>query len=101
MAAVAMLVVVNMLLFRFLGLFTTFVDDFDVIIEDSGDDWNHVGFDDPGTNILCTSNANINHALESEIPFPHAHHILTATLLEDADKSFDAPIDGEDVTDTC
>lgn len=103
MASVAMVVVmamvVELLLFSFFGLFSTFVDDFDVIVEDGGDDGNHIGFDNPGTNGLGTAYTYVDHALKSKVPLPHAHHILAATLLEDADQALDSSIDGENVAD--
>lgn len=99
MAPMSMMMVVYLFLLCFLGLLATFVDDFDVIVEDSRDHGNHVGFNDTGAHILSAPDTDVDNALESQVPFPHAHHILAAPLFEDAHQALDAAIDGEDVTD--
>lgn len=98
-AAVAMVMVMYLLLLGLLGFFTALVDDLDVIVQDGGDDGDHVCLDDAGADIFRASDADIDNALESEIPLPHAHHVLAATLLEDADKTLDAAIDCENIAD--
>lgn len=94
-----MVMVMQLFLTGLFGLFATLFDDFDVIIEDGGNDGYHVCLDDSSADILGTTNTDVDDALEGQVPLPHAHHILAATLLEDADKAFDAAIDGEDVAD--
>ena len=84
MASVAVVMVLKLLLLGFLSLFTTLLDDFDVIVQNRGNDGDHVGLHDPGPDIFGPANADIHHTLEGEIPLPHAHHILTSTLLKNA-----------------
>jgi hypothetical protein len=97
-ASVTMVIVV-LLLFRFFGLLAAFVDSLGIVIEDGSDDGDHVGFNDTGADVLRASNTNIDNALESKIPFPHSHHVLTTALLENADETLDTSIDGEDIAD--
>lgn len=98
-AAMATVVLVGMALLRLLGLFTALFNDLDVVVEDSGNDGDHVGFDDACPDGLGAPDADVDDALEGQVPFPHVHHIFAATLLEDADEALDAAIDGEDVPD--
>lgn len=74
--------------------FPTLLDDLPVVVEDGGYDRHHVGLNNPGTYRLSTPDTDVDDALEGEIPFPHFHHVLTPALLEDADETFDAAIDG-------
>lgn len=46
------------------GLLPTFVDDFDVIIENCCNDGHHIGFHDPGSDIFRSTYSNIYDALE-------------------------------------
>ena len=85
----------------FLSLLAYPFDDFDVVVEDGGDDGNHICLNNAGSDVLSASYTYVDHALESKIPLPHVHHILAATLLQDADQSFDTAIDSENVSDTC
>lgn len=94
-----MVMVLNMLVLGLLSLFAAFVNNFDIVVEDGGNNGNHVSLYDSGPHILCASNADIDDALKSKIPLPCAHHILAPALLENADESLDASIDGEDITD--
>lgn len=82
----------------FLGLLSTSVNHFDVIVEDCSNDRNHVCLHDSCAHILRSSDSNIDHALKRKIPLPHIHHVLTPPSLEKADQSFDASIDREDVS---
>jgi hypothetical protein len=82
---VVVMVVVNLLMLRFFRLFATFIDDSNVVVEYRRDDGNHVGLDNSCADVFCATDTNVDDTLESEIPLPHAHHILAATLLEDAD----------------
>ena len=75
------------------------VDDLDVVVEDGGDDGDHVGLDDAGPDIFRAADANVEDALKSEIPLPHVHHVLAAAMLEDAYEALDAAVDGQDVAD--
>jgi len=79
------------------GLLSTPVNNLDVIVEYRGDDWHHVCLHHSCPHILRSSDADINNALERQIPLPHVHHILTPPRLEQAYQSFDASIDCEDV----
>lgn len=65
----------------FFRLFAAFFDDFDVIVKNGGYYWHHVGLDNTSAYIFSSSDTDINHTLESKIPFPHAHHIFTPALL--------------------
>lgn len=99
-AAMAMMMLLNLLLLCLLSLLAALIDDFDVVVQNRGDDGNHIGFDYTGPYVLGASHTNIDNTLESEIPLPHAHHILAAALLKNADQTLDAAIDCEDVADT-
>jgi hypothetical protein len=98
MASVTVVVVV-LLLFGFFGLLAAFVDSFGIIIEDGSDDRDHVSLDDTSADVFRASNTNIDDTLESKVPLPHSHHVLTTALFQNADKTLDTSIDGEDVTD--
>lgn len=73
------------------------VEDVEVVVEDGGDDGHHVCLDDTRAHGLGAADANVDDALEGEVPLPHLHHVLAAALLEDADEALDAAIDGENV----
>ena len=76
----------------------TFFNDLDVVVEHSGNDWHRAGLDYPGAHRLGASHTNIHNTLEAKVPFPHVHHVLAPTLLQNTDQSLDAAIDGEDVS---
>jgi len=82
-----------------LGPRPVLVDNLDVVVEDGGDDGDHVGLDDTGPDVLGAPYTNVKDALEGEVPLPHVHHVLAPALLEDAYQTLDAAIDGEDVPD--
>jgi hypothetical protein len=96
---VAVVVVMDLLLLGLLCLFTALVDGLDVIVEDGSDDGDHIGLDNAGADVFRSSDADIDDTLEGKVPLPHSHHILTATLLQDADQTLDAAIDSEDIAD--
>ena len=77
------------------------VHNLDVVVEDGCDDGHHIGFDDPCPDILRSPHADVEDALERQVPLPHVHHVLAAALLEDAYQALDAAIDGEDVAYAC
>lgn len=77
-----------------------FVDDFDVIVEDGRDDRDHIGFNDSGSNVLRPTHTDVDDALEGEAPFPHLHQVLAPALLENAYQSFNAAIDGQDISNS-
>lgn len=89
--------VVAMLVFDFLRFLAVLVHDLDVVVQYSCNDRHHVCLDDSGADILGASHTDIDHTLESQVPFPYSHHIFAAALLEDAHKSFDASIDSQDI----
>ena len=101
MTSMSLVVVADVFLFSFLGLLPALLDDFDVVVQNCSNDWDHIGLDNPRTHILGAANANIDNTLEGKVPFPHAHHIIATTLLQDADKTFDASVDGKNVADSC
>ena len=96
-AAMTLMMIGNLLLFRFFRLFATLLDYFDVVVEDSSDDGHHVSLDDTRPDVLGAPYADVEDALEGQVPLPHVHHVLAAALLEDAYQAFDATIDGQDV----
>jgi hypothetical protein len=73
------------------------IHDLDVVVEDSSDDWNQVGLDDSGADVLRSSDADIDDTLEGQVPFPHVHHILAPPLLQNAHQSLDPAIDRQDI----
>lgn len=97
MTPVPTVVILQLLLLRLLGLLATFIDDLDVVVEDGGNDRDHVGLDHPRPDAFGASDAYVDDALEGQVPLPHVHHVLAPALLEDADKPLDASIDSEDV----
>lgn len=86
-------------IFCFFSFFATLLDDLDVIVQNGGNDRDHVGLDDASTDILCAPNTNINDALKRQVPFPHVHHIFGSAALENVDQTLNAAIDGKDVAD--
>lgn len=78
----------------------TLVDDPDVIVEYGCNDRNHISLDNPSPYILRAANPNIEHTLKGEIPFPHLHHLLASSLLENAYQPFHAAVDGENIPDS-
>lgn len=82
----------------FLGLLAAPVHDLDVIVEYRSNNWHHVRFHYSRADILRSSDPNIYNALKSQVPFPHVHHILTPPCLEKTYQSFDAAIDGQNVS---
>jgi L-fucose mutarotase/ribose pyranase (RbsD/FucU family) len=77
------------------------VDDLDVVVENGCDDRHHVGFDDTRPDVLRATHADVEDALEGQVPLPHVHHVLAPALFEDAYQTFDAAIDGENVAYAC
>jgi hypothetical protein len=63
-----------------LGFLPTFFHKFVIAVEKGGNDWNHVGLDNASPNILCPTHADVDDTLESEIPLPHSHRVMTAAL---------------------
>lgn len=100
MALVAVVMVADVFQLGFLSPLPALFNDLDVVVENGGYDGDHVGLDDPGPDGLGAADANVDDTLEGKIPLPHAHHIFTPPLLEDADETLDASIDGEDVADS-
>lgn len=96
---VTMVVILDLLLLGLFSLFAALVDDFDVIVEDGCDDRDHIGLDHARADVLRASDADVDNALEGQVPLPHAHHVLAPALFEDAYQALDAAVDGEDVTD--
>jgi hypothetical protein len=80
-----MVMVMNLLLLGFLSPLTALLDDLDVVVEDCCDDGDHISLNNAGANTLGAPHTDVDDTLEGKIPFPHAHHISAATLLEDAD----------------
>lgn len=96
-----MMMFVNLLLICFLSLFTAFFKDFDVVVEYSGDDGDHVGFDNSGSYVFGSSNANVHDALKCQVPLPHPHHVLAPPLFEYAYEALDATVDCKNIANTC
>lgn len=98
-APMATLVLLGVALLSLLGLLPALFNHLDVVVEDGGNDGHHVGLDDACADGLGAPDADIDDALEGQVPFPHVHHVFAATLLEDADEALDAAIDCENVPD--
>lgn len=98
MASVTVMVVA-LLLFGLLRLLAAFINSFCIVVEDGSDDRNHVSLNNSGADVFRASDADIDNTLKSKVPLPHSHHIFTTTLLENANETLDASVDGEDVTD--
>jgi hypothetical protein len=94
-----MAVVMSRLLLLLLGLLAHLLDGFDVIVQNCGNHRHHVGLDDAGPDGFSASNTYVHNALKGQIPFPHVHHILAATLFQDTDQPFNAAIDRQNVSD--
>jgi hypothetical protein len=97
-ASVTMVIVV-LLLFGFFSLLAAFVDSLGIVIKDGSDDRDHVSLDNTSADAFRASNTNIDDTLESKVPLPHSHHVLTTALFQNADKTLDASINGENVAD--
>ena len=98
MASMAVVVVV-LLLLGLLCLLTTLINSLGVVIEDGSDDGDHIRLNNAGADVFRASDADIDDTLESKVPLPHSHHIFATALLQNADKTLDAAIDGEDIAD--
>jgi hypothetical protein len=85
----------------FFSLFSASINHFDVVIEYCSNDGNHICFYHPRPDILRASDPNIDNALESQIPFPHIHHIFASPRLEKAYQSLNTSIDCQDVPYPC
>lgn len=83
-----------------LFLFSQLFRDFDIIVENCSDDRNHVGLNNPSANALCAPNSYVNDTLESQVPFPHVHHIFASSLFQNAYQALDPSIDGQDISNT-
>lgn len=93
-----------MLLKLFLGLFllfAAFLVNLKVVVQDGGDDRDHIGFNHSRPYVLGSTNADVDDALKCQVPLPHVHHILAPALLQDADQPLDATIDGKNVSYAC
>lgn len=80
MTPMTLVMIGNLLLFRFFRLFTTLLDDFDVVVEYGCDHGDHIGLDYPSPDVLGAANSYVDDALESKVPFPHVHHIFASSL---------------------
>lgn len=62
--------------------FAAAFDHLYVIVKYSRNNWDHVCLHHPRSDILRSTNANVDHTLEGQVPLPHLHHIfLSPTLL--------------------
>lgn len=95
----AMSVLLNLFLLGLFRLFTALLGNLDVVVENGGNDGNHVGLDDSCPHGLGASNPYVDDALEGQVPFPHIHHIFAAALLQNADQPLDSAIDCKNVSD--
>lgn len=84
--------------FGLLRLLATSINHLDVVVENGRNHRYEVRLDYPSADSLRAADANIDHALEGEVPLPHIHHILAPPLLQDAYQSLDAAIDGKNIT---
>lgn len=81
MTPMTMVMVIEVLLLCLFCLLSAFLDNLDVIVEDSSNDGDHVSLDDPSTDALSAAHPYVHNALKSEIPLPHVHHVLATSLL--------------------
>lgn len=81
-----------------LRLLSAPVHDLDVVVEDGSNNRDQISLNDPGADVLRATDANVDHALESEVPLPHIHHILAPPLLQNAHQPLDAAIDSQDIS---
>jgi hypothetical protein len=98
MASVTVMIVA-LLLFGLLCLLAAFINSLCIVVEDGSDDGNHVSLNNSGADVFRASDADIDNTLKSKVPLPHSHHVLTTTLLENANETLDASINGKDITD--
>jgi len=69
-----------------IGVLSTFVDHANVILQNRGDDRDHISFHHSGSHNFGSTDSNVDDALESEVPLPALQEILCIpTLFEDAD----------------
>jgi hypothetical protein len=101
MILVSVVMIMGLFLFQLVRLLATPIYDLDVVVQDRGDDRNHVCLHYPGPHSLRSSDTNVHNTLKRQIPLPNAHHVPIPALLEDADKAFDTPIHGQNIADTC
>ena len=74
-------------------------DDLYVVVEYGRNDGDHIRLDYPRSDIFRSTDADVNHALEGQVPLPHLHHIfLSPTLLQNANEPLHPAIDGQDIT---
>ncbi len=77
------------------GIISTLVNHPNVVLQNGGDDRDHISFHYSGSNNFGATNSNIDDTLEGEVPFPALQKIFCIpTLFEDADQPFNAAIDG-------
>lgn len=93
MTPMPMMMLCNLFLFGFFGFLAALLDNFNIIVEYSRDDRDHISLDHPSPYVLSPTNSYVNNTLESEIPFPHVHHILASPLFQNAYQPLDATID--------
>jgi hypothetical protein len=75
------------------------LDDAKVVVEDGGDDRNHVGLDHAGPHRLRAPYTDIDDTNKRQVPFEHLQLVLVPALLEHTYQALDAAIDGEDIPD--
>lgn len=78
--------------------FAAALNDLYVVVEYSRNDGDHVCLHYPRSDIFRSTDANVNHTLEGQVPLPHLHHIfLSPTLLQDANQPLHPAINGQDI----
>jgi hypothetical protein len=74
---------------------STLVDHANVVLQNRGNDRDHISFHHSGSHTFGATDSNIDDALESEVPLPALQEILCIpALFEDADQPLNAAIDG-------
>lgn len=76
------------------GALAALVHDADVVVEEGGDDGDDVGFDNAGADGLGAADADVDYALEGEVPFPNLHQVVGLAIFQDGDEALDAAVDG-------
>jgi hypothetical protein len=75
------------------------LNDTKVVVQDGGNDRDHIGLYHTCPHCLGSPYADVHDADECQIPFEHLQLVLIPTLLEHAYQALDSAIDGENIPD--
>jgi hypothetical protein len=78
-----------------ISVLSTLVDHTNVILQNGGDDRDHISFHYSGSYDFRATDSNIDDTLESEVPLPALQKICCIpAFFEDADQPLNTAIDG-------